>query len=136
MAKYDHIIRLMKQRYSLRIKRWRSNMSGAAWRVYHFDGRTDNFIESPYPKTPISLAIFLHEVGHHVIGFDTYKSRCEEEYHAWHWAITQMRQLGIEPDARTLRRYDLSMQYAVNKAIRRGIKYLPEQLEQFMQQAA
>ena len=31
----------------------------------------------------LSLAVFLHEVGHHVIGFDRYKQRCEEEYHVW-----------------------------------------------------
>jgi hypothetical protein len=111
-------------------------MSGCAWRVYYHDGRVINWIESPVPRTPISLAIFLHEVGHHVIGFDRYKKRCEEEYHAWVWAIRKMRELGVEPDARVERRVQLSLQYAVDKAVRRGIKQLPEQLEQFLAQAA
>jgi hypothetical protein len=107
-------------------------MSGCAWQIYYADGKTLNWIESPYPKTPISLAIFLHEVGHHVIGFDTYKKRCEEEYHVWVWAIDQMRELGVVPDERVWRRFDLSMQYAVDKAVRRRIKELPEILHRFL----
>jgi hypothetical protein len=126
------IVRDMKRKYDLRVKRWRRNMSGCAWRVYHADGRVVNWVESPYPKTPISLAIFLHEVGHHVIGFERYKKRCEEEYHVWVWAIEQMKKLGVKPDARVWRRFDLSMQYAVDKAVRRGIKHLPQPLHRFV----
>ncbi len=131
MNQYSEIVRRMKQRYDLRVKRWRRTMSGCAWRVYHADGRSVNWVESPHPRTPISLAIFLHEVGHHVIGFEKYKKRCEEEYHVWLWAIRQMKKLGVEPDARVWRRFDLSMRYAVDKAVRRGIKKLPVMLEQF-----
>lgn len=111
-------------------------MSGCAWRVYYQDGRTINWIEAPYPKTPISLAIFLHEVGHHVIGFDTFKHRCEEEYHAWLWAINQMKRLRVPIDYRVQRRFERSMQYAVDKAMRRGIKQLPDPLQQFLPEAA
>ncbi len=136
MADFSHIVSEMKSRYDVRVRRWRRGMTGCAWRVYYHDGRVINWIESPVPRTPISLAIFLHEVGHHVIGFDRYKKRCEEEYHAWVWAIRKMRELGVEPDARVERRVQLSMQYAVDKAVRRGIKQLPEQLEQFLPQAA
>jgi hypothetical protein len=82
------------------------------------------------------LAIFLHEVGHHAIGFNRYRTRCEEEYHVWVWAINQMRQIGIEPDTRVARRFQLSMQYAVGKALRRGLKRLPEPLMQFVPKAA
>jgi hypothetical protein len=130
------IVEQMRARFDLRVRRWRSNMSGCAWRVYHDDGSVHNFIEAPFPKTPISLAIFLHEVGHHAIGFQTYRKRCEEEYHVWLWAIAQMRKLGIEPDARVMRRFNLSMQYAVGKAMRRGIKNLPDDLNEFLPQAA
>src|SRR5687767_15639422 len=136
MADYTAIVRKMKKRYGVRVRRWRKQMSGCAWRVAYVDGRSINWIESPVPRTPISLAIFLHEVGHHVIGFDRYKKRCEEEYHVWVWAIRKMRELGVEPDARVERRVQASMQYAVDKAVRRGIKELPEQLEQFLPQAA
>ncbi len=107
-------------------------MSGCAWRVYHADGRVANWIEAPLPRTPISLAIFLHEVGHHVIGFDRYKRRCEEEYHVWIWALNQMQQLGVELDARVHRRFEMSMEYAVGKAVRRGLKTLPLPLMQFL----
>jgi len=133
---YSSIVESIKRHYDIRIHRWRKTMSGCAWRAYHCDGRVINWIECPVPRTPISLAIFLHEVGHHVIGFDRYKRRCEEEYHVWLWAIAQMRKLGIEPNARVHRRFQLSMQYAVGKALRRGIKQLPTTLEQFLPQAA
>src|SRR5436190_21881834 len=121
----------MKRRHNIRVRRWRSNMSGCAWRVYYPDGRVINWIEAPIPKTPISLAVFLHEVGHHVIGFETFRLRCEEEFHVWQWAVNQMGALGVTPDERVLRRVDLSMQYAVGKALRRGLKDVPTPLTQF-----
>ena len=136
VADYTPIVEEMKSRYDVRVRKWRRSMSGCAWRVFYHDGRTINWIEAPVPRTPISLAIFLHEVGHHVIGFERYKKRCEEEYHVWVWAIGTMRELGVEPDAKVHRRFQLSMQYAVDKAVRRGIKSLPEPLEQFLPQAA
>jgi hypothetical protein len=134
MSDYCAIVDDMKRQYDLRVKKWRRSMSGCAWRVYHADGRAVNWIEAPYPKTPISLAIFLHEVGHHVIGFERYKRRCEEEYHVWVWAIEQMKRLGVEPDERVLRRFDLSIQYAVDKAVRRGLKRLPQPLHRYVEQ--
>ena len=131
MPDYADIVDAMKRHHDVRVRKWRRSMSGCAWRVYFHDGRVINWIESPVPRTPISLAIFLHEVGHHVIGFHRYKKRCEEEYHAWVWAITQMRLHGVEPDAKVTRRFEASMQYAVGKALRRGIRELPESLRQF-----
>ncbi len=136
MHDYTDIVERMKTLYDIRVRKWRRNMSGCAWSVYYHDGRTINWIESPVPKTPISLAIFLHEVGHHAIGFSTYKRRCEEEYHVWQWAISMMRKLGVEPDEKVCRRVELSMQYAVDKALRRGIKQLPQPLQRFIPQAA
>jgi len=136
MTRFADIVRDLRDKYDLRVRKWRTSMSGCAWRVYHADGRTVNWIESPYPKSPISLAIFLHEVGHHVIGFERYKKRCEEEYHVWVWAIKEMKRLGVEPDERVLRRFNLSMEYAVDKAVRRGIKELPETLHRFARKAA
>jgi hypothetical protein len=136
MHDYTDIVERMKTHYDIRVRKWRRSMSGCAWSVYYHDGRTINWIESPVPKTPISLAIFLHEVGHHAIGFSTYKRRCEEEYHVWQWAISMMRKLGVEPDEKVRRRVELSMQYAVDKAIRRGIKQLPQPLQRFIPQAA
>src|SRR4051794_30723434 len=103
----------MKRCYDVRVRKWRRSMSGCAWRVYYPDARVINWIETPFPKTPISLAIFLHEVGHHVIGFQTYRRRCEEEYHAWQWAIHQMKKFGVDVDEKVERRFQLSMQYAV-----------------------
>lgn len=136
MADWEAIVERMKERYDIRVRRWRKTMTGCAWRVYFHDGRVINWIEAPQPKSPISLAIFLHEIGHHVIGFSTYKKRCEEEYHAWVWAIKEMKKLGVEPDRRVQTRFARSMEYAVAKAMRRGIKAVPQQLAQFLPKAA
>jgi hypothetical protein len=136
MIDYPAIVEQYKTRFNIRVRRWRKSMSGCAWRVYFHDGRSINWIEAPFPKRPISLAIFLHEIGHHVIGFDRYRFRCEEELHAWNWAITEMRKLGVPIDANVQRRVELSMQYAVGKAMRRGIKRLPESLVPYLPQAA
>jgi hypothetical protein len=133
---FTFVVEQMKRRYEIRVRKWRKSMSGCAWRVYYHNGRVVNWIEAPVPKTPISLSIFLHEVGHHVIGFDVYKKRCEEEYHVWVWALNEMRRLGVEPDVRVRRRFELSMRYAVGKAVRRGVKELPQPLHQFLPQAA
>jgi hypothetical protein len=136
MADFSRIVQDMKRIHEVRVRRWRTTMSGKAWRVYHHDGKVVNWIESPQPKTPISLSIFLHEVGHHAIGFEKYRKRCEEEYHVWIWAINEMRRQGVEPDAKVHRRFELSMRYAVGKAIRRGIKNIPDPLLRFVSQAA
>lgn len=136
MADFTSIVEEMKRRYDVRIRRWRSSMSGKAWRVYYHDGRAVNWIESPRPRTPISLAIFLHEVGHHVIGFQKYRRRCEEEFHVWTWALNEMRRHRVEPDPKVHRRVELSMRYAVRKAVRRGIKQLPTSLLRYLPHAA
>jgi hypothetical protein len=136
MADFMEIVEEMKSRYDIRVRRWRSSMSGKAWRVYYHDGRAVNWVESPKPKTPISLAIFLHEVGHHAIGFQKYRRRCEEEFYVWMWAVNEMRRHGIEPDAKVNRRVERSMQYAVGKAVRRGIKEIPESLICYLPKAA
>ena len=132
MADFSSIAAAAKSRYDVRVRRWRRGMTGCAWRVYYHDGRVINWVEAPRPRTPISLAIFLHEVGHHVIGFERYRKRCEEEYHVWQWALAEMRRVGVEPDAKVMRRYDLSMRYAVDKAVRRGMKSLPSALHAFL----
>src|SRR5688572_31544987 len=119
MPDFASIVRDVKSRHGVRVRRWRQQMSGCAWRVDYSDGRQIKWIEAPYPKTPISLAVFLHEVGHHAIGFDRYPIECEEEYHAWQWALAQMRDYGIPPDPAVDRRFERSMQYAVNKDFRR-----------------
>lgn len=135
-SQFASIVREMRSRHDIRVKKWRRSMSGCAWRVYHHDGQVINWIEAPLPRTPVSLAIFLHEIGHHVIGFERYKKRCEEEYHVWVWAIEQMQQFGVPVDQRVQRRFERSMQYAVDKAVRRGLKHLPPPLTQFLPQAA
>jgi hypothetical protein len=132
MADYTPIVTEMRSRYDVRVRRWRRNMTGCAWRVCYHDGRSINWIEAPRPRTPISLSIFLHEVGHHAIGFDTYRLRCEEEFHAWQFALAEMRRAGVEPDEKVGRRVELSMRYAVDKAIRRGLKQLPQDLLPFV----
>lgn len=131
--RYDELVREMKRRHGLRIVRWRSSTSGCAWQVHYKDGTIARLIESPYPKGPMSCAVFLHEVGHHAIGFRTYRPRCLEEYHAWRWSFEAMLARGLNLTPAVRRRRDLALHYAILKARRRGLKRLPGELMPFLE---
>lgn len=129
--RYEEITRQMLQHYGVRVRRWRRHMSGIAWEVYYRDGRVVKLIEAPKPRGPMSAAVFLHEIGHHAIGFGTYRPRCLEEYHAWVFALQQMERLGLNITESVRRRMHNSLRYAVQKANRRGLRTLPPELEPF-----
>jgi hypothetical protein len=130
--RYDDLVREMKQRYGLRVVRWRSSMSGVAWQVVYQDGTRANLIEAPYPRGPMSAAVFLHEVGHHAIGLQRYKPRCLEEFLAWEWSLKTMEEQGLNVTDRVRKRMDESLRYAVAKARRRGLKRLPAPLVPYL----
>lgn len=131
-ARYDRVTRAMLTQYQVRVRKWRSSMSGIAWEVYYRDGSVQRLIEAPRPKGPMSAAVFLHEIGHHAIGFNTYKPRCLEEYHAWRWSLDAMAAHGLNITDAVRRRMHESLWYAVAKARRRGIKDLPVELLPFV----
>ena len=126
--RYDDLVREMKQTYGVRVRRWRSSTTGCAWVVKYDDGTTVRLIEAPYPTGPVSCAVFLHEIGHHAIGFDTHRLRCLEEYDAWRWALEAMRSRRLNVTAAVEKRMDESVRYAVSKARNRGLKRLPVEL--------
>ena len=131
-ARYDAVVSQMLGRYGVRVRRWRSSMSGVAWTVTYQDGTVSKLIESPKPKGPMSAAIFLHEIGHHALGVGFCKPRCLEEYHAWAFAIEQMRANQLNVTAAVERRMRRSLEYAVRKALRRGIQSIPAELAPYM----
>lgn len=131
-ARYDSIVREMLARYQVRVRKWRTSMSGIAWYVTYTNGKRQNLIEAPRPKGPMSAAIFLHEIGHHAIGFDVYKPRCLEEYHAWRWAIETMELYELNVSDSVRYRMHQSLHYAVQKARRRGIKVIPPELTPYL----
>lgn len=131
--KYDAVVRLHLEQYQVRVRKWRSGMSGIAWCVTYRDGRIQRLIEAPRPKGPMSAAVFLHEIGHHAIGFDVYKPRCLEEFHAWRWALEAMERHDLNITDAVRRRMHLSLWYAVQKARRRGIKRIPAELSPFLE---
>jgi hypothetical protein len=130
--KYDALVVKMKESYGFKIRKWRTSMSGCAWELKDKQGNVFRMLESPYPKGPMSCAIFLHEVGHHAIGFHTYKPRCLEEYYAWEWSIQAMKANEINITQNVLKRRDKALQYAVAKALRRGLKRVPVELELYI----
>jgi hypothetical protein len=126
--RYDAVVREMKQTYGIRVRRWRTGSSGVAWIIRYDTGEERRLIESPYPRGPMSCAIFLHEVGHHAIGFGTYRPRCLEEYHAWKWSLDAMRRRGLNVTEAVERRVRRSLRYAIDKARRRGLGRVPDEL--------
>jgi len=130
-ARYDALVAEMKRTYRVRVRKWRRSTSGCAWVVRYHDGTESRLIEAPYPRGPVSCAIFLHEIGHHAIGWDTRRLRCVEEYEAWQWALNAMRDRGLNVTASVHRRMDESLRYAVEKARRRGLKRVPPELARY-----
>jgi hypothetical protein len=126
--RYEAMTREMLARYNIRVRKWRTSMSGIAWYVTYRDGHVQKLIESPKPKGPMSAAIFLHEIGHHAIGFNVYKPRCLEEYHAWQFSLREMERFGFSITEGVQTRVFRSLRYAVAKAQRRGIREVPAEL--------
>lgn len=126
--RYERMTKEMLARYDVRVRKWRSSMSGVAWQVTYHDGTVSRLIESPRPKGPVSASIFLHEIGHHAIGLGRYKPRCLEEYHAWMFSLAQMEAHGLNVTESVHKRVRESLQYAVWKATRRGMKRIPAEL--------
>ena len=133
--RYAALVREMKATYDVRVVRWRTRSSGCAWEVQYADGSSRRLVEAPYPRGPVSCAVFLHEIGHHAIGFGNYRLRCQEEYHAWRWALGQMRSRGFNVTDAVNRRMAESVQYAIEKARRRGLKAVPEELRAYVSSA-
>lgn len=129
--KYDAVTRQMLEKYGVKVRKWRTGMSGIARLTRFADGRELRTIESPRPRGPMSVAIFLHEIGHHAIGFGVYKPRCLEEYHAWAFAIREMEAHGLNVTDGVRRRMHRSLKYAIDKAQRRGLKNIPSELHAF-----
>jgi hypothetical protein len=132
---YDRVMRLMLARYNIKVRKWRKSSSGVAYELQYRDGTIKRLIESPYPKGPMSMAIFLHEIGHHAIGFNVYKPRCLEEYHAWAFALAAMQEHNLNITDAVRRRMHRSLHYAISKAARRGLKTLPAELVPYLQDA-
>ncbi|MGP1310494.1 MAG: hypothetical protein ACTS27_09885, partial [Phycisphaerales bacterium] len=104
--RYERVTREMLAEHTVRVRKWRSSMSGVAWQVTYADGSVSRLIESPRPRGPISAAVFLHEIGHHAIGFHRYSPRCLEEHMAWMFSLE------------TMSRYDLNITDGVRKRVR------------------
>ena len=133
---YDAIVNVMLARYGVEVRKWRRSSSGLASLVQRRDGRIERWLESPRPVTPLSLSIFLHEIGHHALGIGAIKPRCLEEYHAWQFAFAAMREFSVPISETVLSRYRRAMQYAVGKAARRNIRTLPSELLDFAREAS
>lgn len=130
--RYDDTVVEMLAKYQVRVRKWRTTSSGVAWETTYTDGTKKRMLESPRPRGPMSIAIFLHEIGHHHIGLGAISPRCLEEYHAWMFALAEMRKRGLPITERVEMRVHASLRYAVGKAMRRGIREIPEELRPYM----
>lgn len=134
-ARYEAMTRELLEAHGVRVRKWRTGMCGVAWCVHYRDGRIVRLIEAPRPVGPMSAAVFCHEIGHHAIGFNVYKPRCLEEYHAWAWALREMEARGLNVTDKVRARMRKSLEYAVSKSLRRGIKSLPAEMEPYIEGA-
>lgn len=128
---FENLVQEMKAAYGISIRKWRRSMSGVAYELHYSNGDVKRLISSPRPLSPVSACIFLHEVGHHAIGFRKFRPRCLEEYHVWQWAFAQMRSRNIPIDSRVERHYRRSMHHYVCLAKKRGLRQVPPELLEF-----
>lgn len=126
--RYDDTVAEMLAKYNVKVRKWRTTSSGVAWETTYRDGTKKRMLESPRPRGPMSIAIFLHEIGHHHIGLGAVSPRCLEEYHAWMFALREMRERELPITERVEKRVHASLKYAVDKARRRGIREIPAEL--------
>ncbi len=131
-AAYRRLIRDSKETYKISVRKWRRHMSGMAYELLYDDGSIKRLISAPRPRSPVSAAIFLHEVGHHAIGFRRYGCRCLEEYYVWQWTFREMTGRRIPITDRVLRHYHRSMHHYVRLARKNGLRELPAQLHAFV----
>lgn len=130
--KYDAVVDMMLAKYRLHVRCWRNSLSGLATLRQFRDGRLEHWIESPYPTTPLRMAIFLHEVGHHAIGLGVHRPRCVEELRAWEWSIGTMRALGLRTDGTVMQRFRRTMRYEVWRSMKRGMRRVPDDVASFV----
>jgi hypothetical protein len=131
-AMYVGLVEEMLSRHRVRVHRWRRSMSGMAWLGPGPDGSLTRWVESPEPRGSMSCAVFLHEIGHHALGIGRFRPRCLEEFQAWRWSLATMREREIAITAHVERRVELSLRYAVAKAVRRGAKAIPVELASYL----
>jgi hypothetical protein len=127
---YFQLVEDLKSRYKISIRKWRSHMSGVAYELTYRDGRIKRLISAPRPRSPVSAAIFLHEVGHHAVGFRRYSPRCLEEYYVWQWTFREMLARNIPITPRVLRHYQRSM-YHYTRLAQKHNHHLPGDLASF-----
>ncbi|MBI4308182.1 MAG: hypothetical protein HY684_05185 [Chloroflexi bacterium] len=120
--------------HPVRVVRWRKSLSGVAWHITKNGSLVETRIETPRPHTPLSFAIFAHELGHHLQRVEraSWPSRMEQEYDAWQRAFALMRQHGVPITEKVERRYVQAMRYALAKALRRGAVRIPAYFVRFL----
>ena len=129
-ANYRELIREVKERYKISVIKWRRHMTGIAYELAYPDGTIKRLIEAPKPRGPVSAAIFLHEVGHHAIGFKRYKPRCLEEHYVWQWTFREMESRHIPITPGVTKHFKLSMYHYVTRC-RRAHETVPHELHHF-----
>jgi len=120
--KYEIAGQSLLSEYNITIKTVRKSMSGVAY-------IEDRVISAPAPKSPISFAVFAHEVGH--IANGNIKPRWLEELRAWEFSLSQFKRFGMAISKEVRQEFRWSMTYALAKALNRGMQKLPKELRPF-----
>jgi hypothetical protein len=128
---YGQLVHELKRRYKIAVRKWHRHMRGVAYELAYRDGRIKRLIAAPRPKSPVSAAIFLHEVGHHAIGFKRYASRCLEEHYVWQWTFREMESRKIPITPAVMRHFRRSMYHYVKRARRRA-EHVPAELAHYI----
>lgn len=129
---YHDMAHELPERYGITVIKWRTSNSGVAILRKLNNGRWLREMEAPYPRGPVSAAVFCHEIAHHAIGVGSISPRCREEHAAWMWALDELRNRGVNVTTNVQNRVYDSLHHAVHVALRRGLKQVPAELVPYL----
>lgn len=127
MNKYELAGHKLLWEWGVTIRKFRSSSSGVAY-LY------TNEIECPRPRGLMSFAILSHEIGHVVCGHTIHphaQKRWEEEYEAWQFALDRCREAGFPVKQKLRWQIKRDMNYALGKALRRGLVGMPAKSKRY-----
>lgn len=112
---YSDLINNLMKENNIKLKGYKTNLTGVAY-------PDERSIIIPKPTTKLRLSICLHEVGHIVLNHNNKKKRYIEEKEAWDFALNYMKKEKIPITKKVRIRRKESINYAIGKAMRRGLK--------------
>ena len=85
----------------------------------------------PEPKSAISLATYLHELGHHTLLSRNQKKSCLREFYAEQYSLDNLKRFGVKKNRKMVRHSNWYMSYSLGQALNRKMKDIPTEMMKY-----